>query len=103
MSNTPAYQGSSQPAGNGKGWLGRIGSFFGGSTPAYAGGDQSPASSGGFLGVATPAYKPAPVAKPQEAPSAETTAVAQAAASCPGDPDPFGSGPIAIIVPRQGF
>ena len=81
MSNTPSYQGPGQAvAGMGGGWLGRIGSL---------------------LGVATPVYQPAPVAK-IEGPSAETQASAQAAAACPVDADPFGSGPIAIIIPRQG-
>ncbi len=110
--NTPAYQGPSYPNGrNGNGWLGRFGNFFGGGgTPQYLGdGQPSPASTGTFFGGSTPAYKPASVAKPPtentsiENASTEQQAMAQAMTGCPVDPDPFGSGPIAIIVPRQGF
>lgn len=119
--NTPSYhQVASQLATNG-GWLGRFGNFFGGgSTPAYLGeGQPSPGSAGGFLGGGTPAYRPAPVVKPKEiapnektstetnapieqASTTEQATMAQAVYACPVDPDPFGSGPIAIIVPRQG-
>lgn len=109
--NTPAYQGPGNPnAGNGVGWLGRFGHFFGGGgTPVYFGdGQPSSGPTSRFLGSMTPAYQPAPVAKPTENTSTETAstdmhAMAQAMAGCPVDPDPFGSGPIAIIVPRQGF
>ena len=109
--NTPAYQGSSNPnAGNGNGWLGRFGNFFGGGgTPVYFGDGQPSSASGSFLGGATPAYKSAPPAKPSmetspyENASSEQQAMAQAMTACPVDPDPFGSGPIAIIIPRQGF
>ena len=118
--NTPSYhQVASQLAANG-GWLGRFGNFFGGgSTPAYLGeGQPSAGNAGGFLGGGTPAYRLAPVVKPaevapgrspsteQHAPieqsATEQTDMAQAVYGCPVDPDPFGSGPIAIIVPRQG-
>ena len=118
--NTPSYhQVASQLAANG-GWLGRFGNFFGGgSTPAYLGeGQPSAGSAGGFLGGGTPAYRPAPVVKPKESTPTENTsteakapdektstehpAMAQAVYACPVDPDPFGSGPIAIVIPRQG-
>ena len=110
--NTPPYQGPGNSiAGNGIGWLGRFGHFFGGGgTPVYFGdGQPSSGSAGRFFGGGTPAYQPAPVAKP---PTENTSTVntptdlqslAQAMAGCPVDPDPFGSGPIAIIIPRQGF
>ena len=109
--NTPAYQGPSTPNGNGNGWLGRFGNFLGGGgTPQYLGdGQPSSASMGTFFGGSTPAYNPAPVAKTPtenastESASTEQQAMAQAVTGCPVDPDPFGSGPIAIIVPRQGF
>ena len=109
--NTPAYQGPGNPNGrNGNGWLGRFGHFFGGGgTPQYFGdGQPSSGSRGSFLGGMTPAYQPASVAKPTENTATENAptdaqAMAQAMAGCPVDPDPFGSGPIAIIVPRQGF
>lgn len=119
--NTPSYhQVASQLAANG-GWLGRFGNFFGGgSTPAYLGeGQPSPGAAGGLLSVGTPAYRPAPIAKPKEialtenasteakTPNEKTSmteqqAMAQAVYACPVDPDPFGSGPIAIVIPRQG-
>ena len=119
--NTPSYhQVASQLAANG-GWLGRFGNFFGGgSTPAYLGeGQPSPGTSGGILSVGTPAYRLAPVVKPKKstptekssseanAPNETTSmpehqAMAQAVYACPVDPDPFGSGPIAIVIPRQG-
>jgi hypothetical protein len=118
---TPSYhQVASQLAANG-GWLGRFGNFFGGgATPAYLGdGQPSPGSAGGVLSVGTPAYRHAPVVKPTEVVPTQSTstetktpiekrstseqpAMAQAVYACPLDPDPFGSGPIAIIVPRQG-
>jgi hypothetical protein len=109
-SNTPAYQGPGLPvARNGNGWLGRFGYFFGGGgTPQYLGdGQPSSGSAGAFLGGSTPVYMTAPVAKPPTEQSQEGTsmdpAMAQAMTGCPVDPDPFGSGPIAIIVPRAGF
>ena|SRR5688572_3969240 len=118
---TPSYhQVASQLAANG-GWLGRFGNFFGGgSTPAYLGeGQPSAGSAGGILSVGTPAYRLAPVVKPKESTPTENTssgmqspnekasmpeyqAMAQAMYACPVDPDPFGSGPIAIVIPRQG-
>src|SRR5690348_534516 len=106
--NTPAYQGPGNAgAGNGNGWLGRFGNFLGGGgTPQYLGdGQPSAGSSGTFIGGSMPAYKPVPVAQPStgnassENASTEQQAMAQAMTGCPVDPDPFGSGPIAIIVP----
>ncbi len=117
--NTPSYhQVASQPADSG-GWLGRFGNFFGGGgTPGYLGdGQPSAGSGGGILSVATPAYRPAPVTKPENASnesvstepkapieqtSTEHAVMAQAVYACPLDSDPFGSGPIAIVIPRQG-
>ena len=118
--NTPSYhQAASQLAANG-GWLGRFGNFFGGgNTPAYLGeGQPSSGNTGGILSVGTPAYRLPPVVKPKEvttentssenAPNEKTSmpeqqAMAQAVYACPAlDPDPFGSGPIAIVIPRQG-
>src|SRR5690349_944560 len=97
--NTPAYQGPGNPiAGNGDGLLGRFGRFFGGGgTPAYFGdGQPSSMSKGGFFGSSTPAYQPAPViSQPTENASTQN-------ASYPVEPEPFGSGPITIIVPRPG-
>jgi len=121
MANTtPSYDQmiASQLAANG-GWLGRFGNFFGGgSTPAYVGdGQPSAGSAGGLLNVSTPAYRPAPVVKPKETAPTETSTeqsapieatspeqlhMAHAVYGCPIDPDPFGSGPIAIVIPRQG-
>jgi hypothetical protein len=70
---TPTYSGDGQPTGdNGGGWFGRLGSFFGGGTPAY---------------------QPAPAPKPSELGEIDPTEAAKAVSTC---------GPIAIIVPRQG-
>ena len=119
MTNTPTYHqvASQPPADSGSGWLGRLGALLGGGgTPAYLGdGQPPPNAAGGFLGT-TPAYKPAPVATPTEhaatengstahAPieqSPEQMGAAQAVFACPVDPDPFGAGPIAIVIPRPG-
>ena len=102
MSATPNYQGSGQAvADNGGGLLGFFsGIFGGGGTPAYSGdGQPSSSASGGFLGGGTPAYQAAPPPPPPP----PTTQTATATMECPQfDPDPFGSGPIAIVIPRQG-
>ena len=101
MSATPSYQGSGQAiADNGGGLLGWLsGIFGGGGTPAYSGGGQPSSGAGGFLGGGTPAYQPAPVATPPSSPPPASTAMTE----CPQlDPDPFGSGPITIVIPRQG-
>ena len=94
---TPTYQGPGQPlASNGNGFLGRLGSLFGGgSTPQYIGEGQ-PTSSGGFFGSATPAYLPAPdvEATQSEEPSTACT-------SCPIDPAAIAAGNIAIVIPRD--
>ena len=94
---TPTYLGPGQPlASNGNGFLGRLGSLFGGgATPQYIGEGQ-PTSSGGFLGGATQAYLPAPADEPTQ--SEEPSA---ACASCPIDPEALASGRIAILIPRQ--
>ena len=93
--SSPTYQGSGQPAVTSGGLLDGL---LGTSTPAYVGNGQ-PSSIvavgilDGLLGGSSPAYlpTPTPTSTPMEAPE------------CPEiDPDPFGSGPIAIVIPRQG-
>ena len=94
--SAPTYQGPGQPAASG-GTL--LGGLLGQSAPSYTGdGQPSSASSGGILdglfGSSTPAYQPAPASSEQPLAAPPT---------CPElDPDPFGSGPIAIVIPRQG-
>ena len=86
---TPAYQGTNQPpADNGGGWLGRVGSFFGASTPMYA---------------SAPALK-----APDLVTSTSANAVATATPctyafdpSCPIDPAAIAAGQIAIVIPRS--
>ena len=95
MSDSPNYQGAGQPiAGNGGGLLGWLSGVFGASgTPAYAGDGQPSSGASGLLGGGTPAYQAAP---PPPATTPDATAP-----QCPEvDPDPFGSGPIAIVIPR---
>ena len=92
--STLIYKGSGQPAVTGGGLFDSL-SPVGGTSPAYAGSRQpsSVSSSGilsGLLGGGTPAYRSAPVASPNVAPS-----------PAPGDPDPFPQGPFAIVIPRQ--
>jgi hypothetical protein len=96
MMSAPSYQGPGQPAAS-SGTL--LGGLLGQSAPAYVGnGQPSSASSGGILGglfgTGTPAYRPAP--------SLSTQASAATPPRPQLDPDPFGSGPIAIVIPRQG-
>jgi hypothetical protein len=95
-SSTPAYQGSGEPpAGDAGGILGALAAMIGvgGSTPAYAGSGQPAPGAGGILGVATPPYQ-----------AATPPAIATDAVPCPVvDPDPFGSGPIAIVIRRDGL
>src|SRR5688572_27469703 len=94
---TPIYRGAGQPIADiGGGWLGRLGSFFGGAAPAYSG-DGQPSSIVGALGRVTPAYMPAPT---QENVSCDI-ASAEAQMSCPIDPAALASGHIAIVIPRQ--
>ena len=97
---TPSYLGKGQPlADNGSGWLGRFGSFFGGTTPAYVG-DGQPSPVGGILGGSTPAYAPAPSVMQQEQ-SDDQLDAEQAQVSCPIDPEALAAGQIAIVIPRQ--
>ena len=85
---TPAYSGGGDrrdwgggrhwgraPEPTGNGWLGRVGTWFDGTTPQYAGAGQ-PAS--GTVGSGSPVYQPAPLTNgpadaastaPQTAPS----------------------------------
>jgi hypothetical protein len=94
---TPTYQGADQPAaGNGSGLLGRLGSLFGGETPAYSG-DGQPSSSVGVLGRVTPAYAPGPTQQDVSSDNAS----AETQTSCPIDPEAIASGHIAIVIPRQ--
>ena len=98
MLTTPTYQGPGQTAAASSdgGILGALTALLGGgSTPAYAGtGQPAPSASGGLLGSGTPAYQPAPVATPSPAPTETPCEVT----IC--DPDPFGAGTIAIVIPR---
>lgn len=95
--STPTYQGLGQPAVSDGGGL--LGGLLGTSTPAY-GGDGQPSSAasdgllGGLFGSASPAYQPAP------APSSNSMEAPQPYPEL--DSDPFGSGAIAIVIPRQG-
>ena len=108
---TPSYLSASQAAGSG-GLLGRLGSYFGGGTPAYVGdGQPSSIASGGLLrGDATPAYKLAPVAATPETPVYEAAEDAAPmvsadeveAMTCPIDPEALAEGRIAIVIPRRG-
>jgi hypothetical protein len=92
---TPIYQGQGQPAAdNGGSWFGRLGSFFGGGTPSYAGVGQ-PTSSG--PSGSTVAYVAAPTAPPTE----NATYDDAEAATCPIDPAALAAGHIAIVVPRE--
>jgi hypothetical protein len=120
---TPSYNGMGQPiADNGGSWLGRLGSFFGASTPMYAGAGQPVIASTGLLGSTTPIYAVAPApAQPSSKPSQsgdsqqvpvtasrgdcgcepESDENEQALMTCPIDPEALASGCIAIVIPRQ--
>jgi hypothetical protein len=80
---TPNYLGRGQPSADSVSWL----SWLGG-TPAYKGAGQ-PSSKTSTFGTA-PAYKPAP-----------TVAAPGAMTSTSGDPSACGTGPIAIVIPRE--
>ena len=103
---TPAYQGAGQPpADAGGGLFGRFGSFFGGSTPNYAGVGQ-PTTATGALGGSGVAYAPAPTAKPENSSptgSSQPTSDEMDAEimTCPIDPEALASGHIAIVIPRE--
>src|SRR5262245_47426034 len=95
---TPAYFGPGQPLlQNSGGFLGRLGSIFGGETPAYSG-DGQPSSGAGVFGRVTPAYLPA--LTPSET-NQDDLACAIAQSSCPIDPAALASGRIAIVIPRN--
>ena len=97
---TPAYQGAGQPAADsGGGLFGRFGSFFGGSTPGYAGTGQS-GLSGSSVGGSAVAYAPAPTPPKPESASSETEANAEVM-TCAIDPEALASGHIAIVIPRE--
>ena len=51
---TPVYKGAAQPTAN-CGWLSGLGSWFGGSPPAYAGRGQATQAGSGYLGGSAPA------------------------------------------------
>ena len=97
-STTPTYQGPGQTAAASSdgGILGAFTALLGGgSTPPYARtGQPAPSASGELLGSGTPAYQPAPVATPSPAPTETPCEVT----IC--DPEPFGAGTIAIVIPR---
>lgn len=100
---TPNYLGAPQVnADHSVGLLARLGSYFGGSTPAYAGeGQPSSTSASGLFKGTTPVYASAPVALDAQdecAAAAEGTTEA----SCPIDPDALAAGHIAIVIPRNG-
>ena len=85
---TPAYQGQGQPiADNGGGWLGRLGSYFGGATaPVYA--------------TAPAVTLPQPTPDPKSGGDTPIT-VARPVMTCPIDPDALASGQIVLVVPRE--
>jgi hypothetical protein len=84
---TPAYQGANQPpADSGGNLLGRVGSFFGATTPMYA---------------SAPAVKtPDPAATAQKDASTVTPCTYSFDPSCPIDPAAIAAGQIAIVIPR---
>jgi hypothetical protein len=88
---TPTYKGPGQPAADNGGFLAGLGSWFGGSTPVYAGKGQ-PSGSGAYGGA--PSYKPAP---------AKSTAASDAAAQGVTviDGEPLGSDSVALVIPRD--
>lgn len=91
---TPNYQGPGQPiADNGNGWLGRLGSFFGGTTPAYASAPSSKVTDQPATVSSTPSA-PSPNGQPIDLPS-------EALAMCPIDPTAIPSGQIVLVVPRN--
>jgi hypothetical protein len=79
---TPSYNGKGQPGGSCGGWLSTL---LGTPMPAYAGDGQRSSSTSGFLGGSMPAYRPAPAASPNPAPSCD-----------PSVPETF-----AIVIPRS--
>ncbi len=90
---TPIYRGVAQPiADSGGSWFGRLGSFFGGGTPQYAGNGQPSSTSRSFFGGSTPAYAPAPAAP----------VATEMCTACPVDPEAIAQGQIAIVIPTQG-
>ncbi len=99
---TPLYQGAGQlSADSGGGLFGRFGSFFGGSTPSYAGVGQ-PTTATGALGGSGVAYAPAPSAKPESSSGDATSEEMDAEImTCPIDPEALASGHIAIVIPRE--
>ena len=76
----PIYKGAGQPNVDG-GWLAGLGSWFGGSAPAYVGAKSAPTSAG-FFSSAAPTYA--------SAPASDTGA----AGSCPSEQ-------ITLVVPRE--
>ena len=100
---TPIYKGQAPAARDG--WLGGLGSWFGGaSTPAYAGGGQPSPGTSGYLAGSAPAYKPAPVKpSPAPTPAAPTATAASSAMPASEDPCAVGISPFALVIPRDGF
>ena len=88
---TPTYKGAGQPVADNGGFLGGLGSWFGGSTPGYAGKGQPSSTSSG----SGPAYKAAP-------PKPATAAVDAAAPRVTLiDGQPLDADSIAIVIPRE--
>jgi hypothetical protein len=84
---TPAYQGANQPpADKGGSLLGRVGSFFGATTPMYA---------------SAPVKAPDPVVTVQKDASTATPCTYSFDPSCPIDPAAIAAGQIAIVIPRS--
>ncbi|HEU0029890.1 MAG TPA: hypothetical protein VFQ53_04600 [Kofleriaceae bacterium] len=121
---TPSYLGAAHPvSSDGGGLLGRLGSYFGGGTPIYAGsGQPQPAASGGLLRGQAPIYLAAPPPKVEPKQETKQTDVPTSAAApidspceaapiespceaalmeCPIDPEAIAAGHIAIVIPRQ--
>jgi hypothetical protein len=87
---TPSYQGAGQPsAGNGDGWLARIGSVFGGRAATSYAGNGQPAVTGGSASASTPAYASPPIVP-----------ASGCDPNCPIDPQALAEGKIAIVIPQ---
>ncbi len=101
---TPPYLGASQPGANPSDLLGRLGSYFGGGTPAYAGPAQLSPASTRAPHNSTPIYAPPPTQEPLPATACMCTAVPVETerSGCPIDPEALAAGQIAIVIPRQG-
>jgi hypothetical protein len=108
MSKGHSYLGEGQPSLSKRaGWLGRVGNLLGsGESPTYLGTGQPMLRSPGLFAGILPAYRQDAAVEPTPCTTEEAKPngmnVACATLVCPADCDPFVSGPIALIVPRQG-